>query len=252
MLVRGLLNLKKRNQTIIPNFTKDEAMTWLSYINPGMLMKSNLDLFAYCIDRLPNSTGAVIEIGSFAGLSLNHLILLLKKTRRENSVFSVDEWIFENASEWIFEYASFGHCIAGTSTPFDEYRRLVIDTFRSNVMLFNGDRLPHHIELSSNKFFSSWDANEVQTDFFGRTAKLGGSIAFAYIDGAHTYEQSMRDFQNIDRHLIAGGFIVFDDSADNSDWGSRLTAQEATKLPQYELVAKNPNYCIRKIATGAS
>ena len=71
-------------------------------------------------------------------------------------------------------------------------------------------------------------------------------IAFAYIDGAHTYEQSMRDFQNVSRHLIGGGFIVFDDSADSSHWGSRLTAQEAAKHPDYELIAKNPNYCVRK------
>jgi hypothetical protein len=230
-LVRALSRFEKRNQTVIPNFTKDEAMEWLSYINPGMLMKSNLDLFAYCIDRLPNGAGAVVEIGSWAGLSLNHLILLLKRTRHGNPVFSVDEWIFENAN--------FGH----------DYRRLVIETFRSNVRLFNGDRLPHHIELSSDNFFSSWDANEVRTDFFGRIAKLGGPIVFAYIDGDHTYEQSMRDFRNIDRHLVSGGFIVFDDSADNSDWGSRLSAQKASKLPEYELIAKNPNYCIRKIAT---
>ena len=143
------------------------------------MSESNIDLFAYCINRLPNNTGAVIEIGSFAGLSLNHLILLLKKAQRGNPVLSVDEWIFEGAN--------FGHCIPGTSASFDDYRRLAIETFRSNVMLFNGDRLPHHIELSSNKFFSSWNANEVMTDFFGRTAKLGGPIVFAYIDGAHTY-----------------------------------------------------------------
>jgi hypothetical protein len=116
-------------------------------------------------------------------------------------------------------------------------------------MLFNGDRLPHHIELSSNKFFSSWNANEVKRDFFGRTVRLGGPIVFAYVDGDHTYEQSKRDFLNVDRHLVNGGFIIFDDSADNSDWGSRLSAQEASKLPRYELVAKNPNYCIRKLSS---
>ena len=203
---------------------------WLSFINPGMLVGSNIDLFAYCINRLPNNTGAVIEIGSFAGLSLNHLILLLKKAQRGNPVLSVDEWIFEGAN--------FGHCIPGTSASFDDYRRLAIETFRSNVMLFNGDRLPHHIELSSNKFFSSWNANEVMTDFFGRTAKLGGPIVFAYIDGAHTYEQSIRDFRNIDRHLVSGGFIVFDDSADNSDWGSRLSAEQASKhLSEHRIYA---------------
>jgi len=203
---------------------------WLSFINPGMLVGSNIDLFAYCINRLPNNTGAVIEIGSFAGLSLNHLILLLKKAQRGNPVLSVDEWIFEGAN--------FGHCIPGTSASFDDYRRLAIETFRSNVMLFNGDRLPHHIELSSNKFFSSWNANEVMTDFFGRTAKLGGPIVFAYIDGAHTYEQSIRDFRNIDRHLVSGGFIVFDDSAENSDWGSRLSAEQASKhLSEHRIYA---------------
>jgi hypothetical protein len=207
-------------------------MMWLSFINPGMLVGSNIDLFAYCINRLPNNTGAVIEIGSFAGLSLNHLILLLKKAQRGNPVLSVDEWIFEGAN--------FGHCIPGTSASFDDYRRLAIETFRSNVMLFNGDRLPHHIELNSNKFFSSWNANEVMTDFFGRTAKLGGPIVFAHIDGAHTYEQSMRDFRNIDRHLVSGGFIVFDDSADNSDWGSRLSAQEASKASSIRTYSQKP------------
>jgi hypothetical protein len=62
---------------------------WLSFINPGMLVGSNIDLFAYCINRLPNNTGAVIEIGSFAGLSLNHLILLLKKRNAETRFFQL-------------------------------------------------------------------------------------------------------------------------------------------------------------------
>ena len=85
-------------------------------------------------------------------------------------------------------------------------------------MLFNKDRLPHHIELKSDRFFAAWGANETLTDFFGRQVNLGGPIAFAYIDGSHTYEQSMRDFQNASRHLIGGGFIVFDDSADDCVW----------------------------------
>ena len=60
----------------------------------------------------------------------------------------------------------------------------------------------------------------------------------------------MRDFQNVSRHLI-GGFIVFEDSADSSDWGSRLTAQETVKHPDYELIAKNPNYWVRKKRSAA-
>jgi hypothetical protein len=235
-LTRAIVKFKQRQKPAIPQFKKPEPMEWLSYINPGMLVGSNLDLFAYCLDRIPS--GAVIEIGSWCGLSLNHILLLLKMKGRENPVFSVDDWWFENAT--------FGQCIPGTSAPFDDFRAMAIQTFRSRVMLFNKDRLPHHIELNSDRFFAAWGTSETLTDFFGRQVNLGGPIAFAYIDGAHTYEQSMRDFQNVSRHLIGGGFIVFDDSADDSDWGSRLTAQEAAKHPGYELIAKNPNYCVRK------
>jgi Methyltransferase domain/Domain of unknown function (DUF4159) len=90
----------------------------------------------------------------------------------------------------------------------------------------------------------SW--SEKRIDFFGNAVKLGGPIAFAYIDGSHTYEQSTKDFQNVDRYLEPGGFIVFDDSEDYHNWGSTRTAQEAAMLARYEVVAKNPNYCLRK------
>src|SRR5262249_18092139 len=129
---------------------------------------------------------------------------------------------------------------------FDAYRSNVIETFRRNVTLFSGDRLPHHFELSSDAFFSAWATKEQRTDFFRNSVRLGGPISFAYIDGNHTYEQSKRDFNNVDKFLEPGGFIIFDDSEDGSQWGSHRTAKEAASSPYYELIAKNPNYCIRK------
>jgi hypothetical protein len=56
-------------------------MSWMGFINPGMLLPSNLALFGYCIEHLP-SEAPIVEIGSFAGLSVNHLILLLRRARR--------------------------------------------------------------------------------------------------------------------------------------------------------------------------
>ena len=75
-------------------------------------------------------------------------------------------------------------------------------------------------------------------DFFGRDVTFGGSISFAYIDGNHTYEQSKKDFENVHRFLEPGGFIVFDDSGDDSSWESNRTAKEAASLASYELVGK--------------
>ena len=67
---------------------------------------------------------------------------------------------------------------------------------------------------------------------------FGGSISFGYIDGNHTYEQSKKDFENVHRFLEPGGFIVFDDSGDDSSWESNRTAKEAASLASYELVGK--------------
>lgn len=215
----------------------DEFLVWMRYINPGMLSQGNIELFAHCIENLPNGA-PVVEIGSFAGLSLNHIIYFLRRSRRANPVFSVDAWGTYEAGN-----------IPNSEVPFDKYRDHVVETFKRNVVLFSGtDRLPHHIELTSDAFFRAWHAGEERTDYFGRRISLGGPISFAYIDGDHTYEQSMKDFENVDRYLQVGGFIVFDDSSDYSDWGSNRTAKEAARLPQYELTARNPNYCIRKIA----
>lgn len=106
----------------------DEILGWMKFINPGMLWQSNLNLFAYCIERLP-SAAPIIEIGSFAGLSLNHIIYLLRRAKLSNPVFSVDEWNFERSNS--------GECLEGScGVTVKDYREHAIDTFRRNVTLF--------------------------------------------------------------------------------------------------------------------
>lgn len=213
----------------------DEFLKWLTFINPGMLAPSNLGLINHALRGMPEE-GSVIEIGSFAGLSLNHIIHFMQQAGRTNPLVSVDEWYFEGARDFL----------PGSAVSFVDYREHVMDTFRRNLSLFHPNSLPHHVVANSDAFFRLWAANATVVDFFGRRKTLGGPISFAYIDGDHTYEQSLRDFENVDRFLLPGGFIVFDDSADGSDWGSHRTAYEAAARPNYELVDKTPNYCIAK------
>ena len=51
-----------------------------------------------------------------------------------------------------------------------------------------------------------------RSDVFGRSFQLGGPISFCYIDGNHTDDLAKRDFENCDRYLEKGGFVLFDDS----------------------------------------
>jgi hypothetical protein len=227
---------RTRHPTIAA-YRRDEFLEWLNFIVPGMLGPGNLDLLNHAVLGMP-AKGAVVEIGSFAGLSINHVIHMMRQAGRSNSVFSVDEWRFEGWQDCI---------IQDSSVQFADYREHVIDTFRRCLMLFHADSLPYHVVVSSDEFFRLWAENETVVDFFGRSKTLGGPISFAYIDGDHTYEQSMRDFENVDRFLLPGGFIVLDDSADGSEWGSNRTAREArlhgrntNLLPRRPIIA-SPN-----------
>jgi hypothetical protein len=55
-----------------------------------------------------------------------------------------------------------------------------------------------------------------------------------------------RDFEGVDAHLEVGGLILFDDSADFGPFGTTHLMKELAVHPRYEVVAKNPNYLVRK------
>ncbi|HME73982.1 MAG TPA: hypothetical protein VKM54_29590 [Myxococcota bacterium] len=85
-----------RRTAAIKTIPFDDSLAWLSFINPGMLTPGNVYLLDYCLQNLKVS-GAIIEIGTFAGLSLNHILHFARKYHRLNPVFSVDAWTFEGA-----------------------------------------------------------------------------------------------------------------------------------------------------------
>jgi hypothetical protein len=102
------------------------------------------------------------------------------------------------------------------------------------------------VEATSDRFFALWAAGADAEDVFGRTARLGGAISFAYVDGAHTYEAARSDFANVDRHLVPGGYLLLDDTADGGPFESRRVIGDVTRHGSYELVFKTPHYFFRK------
>jgi len=103
------------------------------------------------------------------------------------------------------------------------------------------------VEMFSDEFFAAWERREAERDVLGRDVTLGGPISLCYIDGNHSYAFARRDFENADRHLENGGFILFDDSGDGSGWEVCRVVKEVIKGGRYEMVARNPNYLFRKI-----
>ena len=201
-----------------------------------MLNKGNLLCFDYAIRNLP-SKNPIVEIGSFCGLSTNLLSHFQRKHGAENQIFNCDRWDFEGADGNVVD----------SSIPHSEFGTFVRDSYIRNVKMFSHRRLPYTIEMLSDDFFAAWKSNAKTTDVFGRSTKLGGPISFCYIDGNHEYDFARRDFENTDRFLEPGGFVLFDDSADGSKWEVCRVIEEVKQMPNYRVVIKNPNYLFQKI-----
>ena len=230
--------LKRDKQIIQKQATPYEFINWLCFANAGMLDNGNIYCFEYAIENLP-STNPIIEIGSFCGLSTNLMRFYLRKYNKPNKLITCDKWIFEGA-----EIPS--NLLEGSNITHQEYKNFVKETYIRNTSFFSKDHLPYTIEQFSDDFFSLWESQKLETDVLGRQIQLGGKISFAYIDGNHTYEYAKRDFENVDKHLEIGGFILFDDSGDNSKWEVCKVINEIKESGKYEVIINNPNYLIRK------
>ena len=229
---------KARKKEVI-NYISDEFIDWLCFANAGMLERGNVWCFDYALSNLP-SLAPIVEIGSFCGLSTNAITYLKLKHGVKNKLICSDAWEFEGAEEGstLGDHPYMQH---------QEYKEFVKSNFKNNTSFFSRHDLPFAIELKSNDFFQQWEQGKNVVDVFGRKIQLGEKISFAYIDGNHTYDSVLCDFQNVDKFLEIGGFILFDDSADSSGWEVCQVVAEISKLTRYKLIKKNPNYLFKKL-----
>lgn len=219
------------------DLANDEYIQHLQFIVGGYLFKGNIEAFECAIRNMPDN-GAMIEIGSFLGLSTNIIAYGAHKFGRKNPFITCDPWIFAGSDKLKAGYFSTGT---------QQYRDWVITIYKMNLRMFSPNFMPYTIETASDTFFKQWANSAPVIDILGREVRMGGPISFAYIDGDHTYEVSKRDFINLDKFLLPGGYVVFDDSADSSSYvGIKKLIQEIRAGHHYELILKTPNYCFRK------
>jgi hypothetical protein len=215
---------------------KDDFLPWLGFANAGMLTGGNVFLMNYAIERI--SSSPIVEIGTFCGLSTNAMAYLLRKHKKANRIYSADKWVFEGSEQMHLGASGISHA---------DYREFVKSSYLRNVAFFSPTNTPFTIEVVSDEFFELWGRNDAASDVFGRSVTLGGPISFCYVDGDHTPEFVRRDFENTDRYLEAGGFILFDDSADGDSFGLTPLMSEISQRGDYRLVMQNPNYLFQKL-----
>jgi len=215
----------------------DEFTKWLGFVNAGMLTKGNLCCIEHAIKYLPNDV-SILEIGSFCGLSTNVITYYKRKHGVSSRLITCDKWVFEGSNK--------SETIGESLIRQADLRTFVKESFLRNVRMFSSDDLPYTVEMLSDEFFEAWQKEVTISDVFDREVEPGGKFGFCYIDGDHSYDAVKFDFEKCDAYLVQGGFILFDDSDDDSGWGVCDVVREVQEEGRYELVIKNPNYLFRK------
>lgn len=205
--------------------TEDSFLTSIRISVPGMLHEGNPFLFDYAMKHLPSSA-PILEIGSFAGLSTVVIGAYLKKHQCDNPFISVDKWEFEaEEASALFQ---------GSHQNYASYQEHIEWQFNHNTDAFLTGIDHTHQKLTSDEFFAS---NNVPP-----------TLAFAYIDGNHSYDFVKRDVENVMKRLVTGGFMLLDDSADHHPFDvNKFVKAELIHRKDCRVVMKNPNYLIQKI-----
>ncbi len=214
----------------------NEYTEWLCSANAGWLNRGNLLGFEIGARCMPEGTH-IVEVGSYLGLSTNLIGYYKRMHGRTEKMVTCDCW-----RPYVPKDA------LPNPAHFSGFTR---QTYIQNIRMFSSTDLPWTIEATSDAFFQHWNQGTQTRDVLGRPIQLGGPIGFCYIDALHSYEASWKDFKNTDQALVVGGFVLFDDSSDDSNWGVKQTVAAISQMPNYELVFKNPNYMFRKIAPTA-
>jgi len=213
-------------------------------IGEGMLHNGNIYLMDYAIQHMPKE-GVLFEIGSYGGLSTNVMLHLLNKHQKKHLFIGCDAWIYEGANDYTGIIES--HIDGKVNVTRIDYVNYLKNAFVNAANLLHPNTKPHTCHLTSDAFFENWNSKNNFTDVFDRTFSIDEEIAFCYIDGNHSYEQTKKDFENVDSKLKVNGFILIDDSAEYMHFGSAKFIQEIKNNDRYRIIDNNPNYLVQKI-----
>lgn len=237
------LQLKQNIKTIPKdNFIK---RLYSSVIGEGMLHEGNIYLIDYAIKNMPKN-GIVLEIGSYGGLSANLICHLLKSyNKQEISFISCDAWVYEGYND--HKKNKKQHIDGNPNISRLTFMNYIKNAYINSIQLLHPEMKPYACHLDSDTFFDKWENNAALIDVFNRTFKINKKIAFCYIDGDHSLEQTKKDFYNVSKNILKGGFILIDDSADYLNFGSAKFIKEIKQNNDYKIILKNPNYLIQKL-----
>ncbi len=228
---------KFRKQVLLS--PRDEYVERLLCTVPGMMDRGNIYLMDFVIKNL-SSNLPILEIGSFSGLSACLLRYLLDKYQKQNDIICVDPFIYEG---WMKEDTE--GIGKNKSINRVEYLNHVKASFKNNTSLFCKHQVPFLFEMTSDEFFKRWSQNNSLTDKYDKNISGQRKFSFCFVDGGHSYNQTMRDLKNCATHSERLAFVLVDDSDKHSVLESSKATFDFVKSEDVKIVKENPHVLLQ-------
>jgi len=153
-----------------------------SFINGPMASKLG-ERLSYLGSIVPEG-GSVVEIGSLRGKSSCFIAAGIKHSKNDVNLHCVDLWT-----------------LGGPTQQKNHGKQQIYDAFRRNVTHFGFDYIIHQHMMGSVDFAKQWGGENDRVDF-------------VFIDGGHTYEACLADYEAWKGFIKPGGWLAFHDYQD--------------------------------------
>jgi predicted O-methyltransferase YrrM len=205
---------------------------------PGWSPSDQLFALFLLASSLPDKDGDILELGAWCGKSTIPLAMAARQLG-SCKVLSVDlfpekeDWYQNTDGTYSFKVEIDGEAYASYQTqtvwqePFDRDIRPVYSKWRSTLEAFKENLagaglsdfvVPYRMDL--NRF-----VEERQDDT---------RLRLAFIDGDHSYESVCTDIDLVERMLLPGGWICFDDAFTSYQGVDAAITERILHNPQYE------------------
>jgi predicted O-methyltransferase YrrM len=184
-----------------------------------------------------NTPGDILELGSWCGRSAVPLGLAAKLSGR-GKVHCVD--LFPERKDW-FQNADGTYSLAVTihgrnvsaygeqtvwAEPFLRDIAPIYEHFSSILDAFN-----HAIR--ANRLMDYVIPYRADLELFSQTISYDFALRLAFIDGDHSYQAVVKDIEIIERFLVPGGWICFDDAFSAYDGVNRAIQERIVDNTHY-------------------
>ena len=205
---------------------------------PGWSPVDQLYTLSVLIHANSNISGDILEIGSWCGRSSSVLAMSAKMTNTKK-VVCVD--LFPNKNDWKQNpdgSYSFEVRINGRRYTANTDQTIWEEPFKNDILpIYKDNENLSEIFLNNVKKSGCDDLiTAIRGSSFDIKKNVGSDFKckFAFIDGDHGYEAVCYDIMNVDKYLVPGAWICFDDA---------FSTFEGVDKAIQNLIIDNPRYC---------